>query len=82
MLEFKHEHMGYWCLGASVSDPDLIRPVDPDPYPGGQKLPTKIENVKKFHVLLRWMFSFAGLRLLLQLRRPLWRHRDKSIANF
>jgi hypothetical protein len=25
--------------------------VDPDPDPEGQKLPTKIEKVKKFHVL-------------------------------
>jgi hypothetical protein len=26
--------------------------------PGGQKLPTKIENVKKFNALNCWMFSF------------------------
>jgi hypothetical protein len=37
-------------LKISVSDPDSIRSVDPDPDPGGQKLPTKIERIKKFHV--------------------------------
>jgi hypothetical protein len=36
-----------------------IRILNPDPEPGGQKLPTKIDkNIKKFHVLKRWMFSF------------------------
>jgi hypothetical protein len=34
--------------------------LDPDPDPGGQKLPTKIEKVKNFHVLKSWMFSFKG----------------------
>ncbi len=29
---------------SSVSDPDSIMSVDPDPDPGGQKLPTKIEK--------------------------------------
>jgi hypothetical protein len=29
------------------------------------KRPTKIEKVKKFHILKRWMFSFEGQRLLL-----------------
>jgi hypothetical protein len=34
-------------------DPDSIRSVHPypDPDPGGQKHPTKIEKIKKFHVL-------------------------------
>ncbi len=46
---------------ASVSDPGpdpaSIRSVDPDPDSGGQKLPQKIEKVKKFHVLKCSMFS-------------------------
>ncbi len=33
---------------------------DPDPDPGGQKGPTKIEKSKKFHVLKCWMFTFEG----------------------
>jgi hypothetical protein len=28
--------------------------------PGGQKIPTKIEKIEKFHVLKWWMFSFEG----------------------
>jgi hypothetical protein len=53
--------------GASVSDPDSIRSVDPDPDQGGQKLPTKIKNkkLKQSQVLHFWMFSFEGWRLLL-----------------
>ncbi len=31
-----------------------------DPDPRGQKLPTKIEKVKKFHVKKCLMFSFEG----------------------
>jgi hypothetical protein len=31
--------------------------MDPDPDPGGQKRPTKMGNVNKFHFL---MFSFEG----------------------
>ncbi len=31
----------------------------------GQKWPTKIEKIKKIHVLKRWMFSFEGWRLFL-----------------
>jgi hypothetical protein len=51
-------------------DPDWIRSVDPDPE--GQKWwTTKIEKVKKFHVLKFWMFSFEGWRVLLSLGRPL-----------
>jgi hypothetical protein len=57
-----------WNLKSSVSDPDWIRVqsgqriliLNPDPDPGGQKLPKKIEKVKKFHVLKCWMFSFEG----------------------
>ncbi len=45
--------------GNSVSDPDSIRSVDPNPDPGAQKLPTKIE-VKKFHVLV---IKIPGSRL-------------------
>jgi hypothetical protein len=37
-----------WNLKSSVSDPDSIRPVDPEP--GGQNFPSKIEKIKKFHV--------------------------------
>ncbi len=51
-----HHHMA--GVINSFSDPDSIRSVDPDP--GGQKLPTKIEKVKKFQVLKCWMFSFEG----------------------
>jgi hypothetical protein len=36
--------------------------LEPDPDPGGQKLPTKIE---KNYVLKCWMFSLEGRRLLL-----------------
>jgi hypothetical protein len=44
----------------SVSDPDpvLKRSMDPDPYPGGQKRPTKI--AKKYNVFKCWMFTFEG----------------------
>jgi hypothetical protein len=34
-----------------------IRIRNPDPDPGGQKLPTKVEKIKIFHVLKCWMFS-------------------------
>ncbi len=46
------------------------------------KWPTKIEKVKIFHFLKRWMFSFEDWRLLLSLRLPLWRPRNKWIATF
>jgi hypothetical protein len=42
------------------TDPDSIGSVDPDPNPGGQKLPTKVENFLKVHVLKRWMASFES----------------------
>jgi hypothetical protein len=35
-----------------------IRIRNPDPDPGVQKLPTKVEKIKKFHVLKCWLFSF------------------------
>jgi hypothetical protein len=59
-------------LLASVSDPDSdwlriqsgqrIRIRNPDPDPGGQKLvlPTKVEKIKKFHVLKCLMFFLEG----------------------
>jgi hypothetical protein len=49
-------------LLTSVSDsnPDSIRSVDPDPDSDGPKWPTKVEKIKKFHVLKRWMLSFEG----------------------
>ncbi len=37
-----------------------IRNPDPDTDPGGQKRPTKVEKIKKFHVLKSWMFSFEN----------------------
>jgi hypothetical protein len=46
-------------------DPESIRSVDPESGSRRAKLPTKIENVEKFHVLKCWMFSFEGGRLLL-----------------
>jgi hypothetical protein len=39
---------------------DFVR-LDPDPDPGGQKLPTKIEKSEKFHALKCWMF-FLGAK--------------------
>ncbi len=39
-------------------DPDSIRPVDPDPDPGGQKCPTRVEKFCNF------MFLSAGCSLL------------------
>jgi hypothetical protein len=39
-------------------DPDSIGSVDPDPYPGGQKWPTKEE------VFLKFMFWSVGWPLL------------------
>jgi hypothetical protein len=49
----------------SVSDPDWIRiqsvqwiRIRINPSPGGKKLPTKIEKVKKCHVLKCLMLSF------------------------
>jgi hypothetical protein len=53
----------------SVSDPDpdwiRIQSVqwirsrirNPDPDPGGQTRPTKVEKIRKFHVLKCWMLS-------------------------
>jgi hypothetical protein len=46
------------CGSGSVMDPDSIGSVDPDP--GGQKLPTKVEKIKKINVLKCWMFSFES----------------------
>ncbi len=37
-----------------------IRIKNMDPDPGGQKLPTKLEKVKNFHVLNFLMFPFEG----------------------
>jgi hypothetical protein len=34
----------HFSLFSSVSDPDSIKSVDPDPDPGGQKLPTKVDK--------------------------------------
>jgi hypothetical protein len=31
-----------------------------DPDPDGQKGPTKVEKIKKFHVLKCWMLSFES----------------------
>jgi hypothetical protein len=50
-----HRILHHTRTGYSALDPDwiririLIRNSDPDP--GGQKRPTKIEEMKKFHVL-------------------------------
>jgi hypothetical protein len=35
------------CGSESQLDPDTIGSLDPDPDPGGQKLPTKVEKVLK-----------------------------------
>jgi hypothetical protein len=58
----------YRTVGTSPADPESIRSVgpdldpnrirNPDPDPGGQKLATKVEKIKKFHVLKCWMLSF------------------------
>jgi hypothetical protein len=48
------------CGSGSALDPDSIGSMDPDSDPGGQKLPTKAEKIKNFHVLKCWMFSFAS----------------------
>jgi hypothetical protein len=44
----------------SVPDPYELELLSPDPDSRRQKLPTKIEEEKKFHVLKCWMFSFEG----------------------
>jgi|688.fasta_scaffold554367_2 hypothetical protein len=47
----------------SVSDPDPVRSVDPDPESGSGSRKAKMtqENIyKKFHVLKCCMFSFEG----------------------
>ncbi len=74
----QHEnHSGKQCFGSgSVSGSGL------DPDPGRQKQPKKIKKVNKFHFLKCSMFSFEIWRLPLQLRRPLWRVRDKSPVFF
>ncbi len=41
-------------------DPRSFELLDPDPDPGGQKLPTNTEKIKNFYVLKCWMFSFEG----------------------
>jgi hypothetical protein len=43
-----------------VVDPDYFELLDPDPDPGGQKLPTNKKKGKNFHVLKWWMFSCAS----------------------
>jgi hypothetical protein len=61
MITIMREVQG--CGSGSEIDPDSISSMDPDPDPGRQKLPTKIEkikNIKKFHVLKYWMFSFES----------------------
>jgi hypothetical protein len=40
-----------------VADPVSIWSVDPDPDPGGQKLPTKVEYFLKVHVLKCWIMD-------------------------
>jgi hypothetical protein len=45
-------------FSTSVPDPDSVRPVDPDPDPGGQKLPTKKKKLRKI------LFLSAGCSLL------------------
>ncbi len=61
-----------------------IRIRNPEPDPGGQKWPTKVEKIKSFVVLKCWirMASFESWRLLLLLGRSLWRHRDRLIVVF
>ncbi len=47
---------GFPVVLAIVSDPDSVSLVDPypDPDPGRQKFPTKIDkNIKKFHFFKR-----------------------------
>ncbi len=66
----KHKNVNIkQCFGSgSGLDPDSIRSVDPDPDTysesgsgeGGQKLPRKVEKIKKFHVLKCWFFSFES----------------------
>jgi hypothetical protein len=57
------------CCGAV---PDSMGSQDPDPYPGGQKGPTKIEKVNMFQFLKHWMFSSV-----------LWnRNRNRRNRNF
>jgi hypothetical protein len=62
------------CGSGSVSgsglDPDSIGSVDPDPEPGGQKLPTKVEKNLKFHVLKCWMASFESCFLQFLVIKP------------
>jgi len=41
-------------VSGSGSVPYIRNPVSD---PGGQKLPIKVEKIKKFHVLKCWMFS-------------------------
>jgi hypothetical protein len=40
----------------------VFRISNPDPDPRGQKCPTKMKTVEKFHVLKCWMFSLEGLK--------------------
>ncbi len=49
----------YWIR---IQSRQWIRIRNPDPDPGGHKWPTKVEKLKKFHVLKCWMFSFEGWR--------------------
>ena len=47
-------------IGSVDQDQDLDQDQDPDPDPGGQKLPTKVKKIKKFHILKCWMASFES----------------------
>jgi hypothetical protein len=49
------------------------------PNPGGQKLPTKKENMKNFIVFKFWMFSLEGWRLSMYLEHPSMTSRDKKM---
>jgi len=70
-LPYIHSRVRYTVF--SVSDPDWIRIQSGqwiririrNPDPGGQKWLTKVEKIKKFHVLKCWISSFDGWRLLL-----------------
>ncbi len=43
------------CFGSGFNQ---VNGSVPDPDSGGPKRPTKMEKIKKFHVLKCWMFSF------------------------
>ncbi len=62
----QHWPAGQGCGSGSGLDPDSIGSVDPDPYPGGQKWPTKEE------VFLKFMFWSVGW--------PLWELKASSVT--